>query len=237
MGSEIEKADKEPLTVPPKFKEFARDITARGKIFETELNAACLTGYDLGKAIVDYAESSDVKKTVDAYNLKNKEAHIGGRPIAYHCYVARCMEEHFGLSHRHLEVCARAFIFDRSTGFELGNSLRTKALKGFSPTVGENPPLPMLPLDKMAAPNPTEANEESEPKEPAEEIEANLKILLRVVTDKVLTVHSIASKNPKVFKRLGGEEHFDNLFDEVNAKLKVVGLCIGTIKPQSKERK
>jgi len=139
----------EIVLLPDGFEQFKDNVRSAIRDVCKNSVAAMASGYELGKQIVEYSETKAVKARVDSENKRNRDAHRGGAPVKYHCYVASLLESEAILSKAWGERCARAFIHDRDTGFEMGKKLAMiQAKGGFSALSAENP------LIQKCLPNP-----------------------------------------------------------------------------------
>jgi len=109
-------------------------------------------GLETGRLIVEFASKKDVRLEVDRRNKEKQEKGEGGRPTAYHCYVAKLLSDSgIGVSKEWLEKCARAFERSKALGFKVKNvnllsvqttekeSVQTLALPGGNVTVHTPP--------------------------------------------------------------------------------------------------
>ena len=129
--------DREKTSDPPALTVAAKDIVrlpegfdafkdgVRSAIRDVCKNsvAAMASGYELGKRIVEFSETKAVKALVDSENKRNRDAHRGGAPVKYHCYVAGLLEDEKVLSKKWGENCARAYLKDRDSKFQIGSRL------------------------------------------------------------------------------------------------------------------
>lgn len=95
-------------------------------------------GLEIGRLICEFASRGDVQAQISVIN-KNKN----GRPQAAHCYIAEQLfisGEISGLSQRHMERCARAFLKAKVKGLSLTQSIRAiEASDIIGRTVDKNP--------------------------------------------------------------------------------------------------
>lgn len=77
-------------------------------------------GLETGRLINEFAASNDLQAEVNALNKKHKDAGNGGRPVAYHCHVAKLLvQSGIGVSKEWLEKCARAHERAKALGFKV----------------------------------------------------------------------------------------------------------------------
>ena len=67
-------------------------------------------GLEIGRLIAEYSERNEIKSEVDRINKARQDAKLGGRPKAYHCYVAELLvAECSSIRKDWLESCYRGF--------------------------------------------------------------------------------------------------------------------------------
>lgn len=168
-------------------------------------------GYELGRHIVEFSERKEVSGEVGRLNRERQDAKQGGRPLAPHCYVAGMLEEDTGLSKSWLEKCARAFIKDRESKFELGKQLSMQVAKGKKAlnlsTLGNALPNPERLL-------PGGEQEEAKPLTPKEEALRTIKPLKHFFYD--------PSGNPRARKAA----EVRTLAEEINEMLEPYGWAV-----------
>ncbi len=77
-------------------------------------------GLETGRLIMEFAARKEVRGEVDRLNKATKDAGKGGRPIAYHCHVAKLLSESgIGTSKEWLEKCARAHERAKALGYKV----------------------------------------------------------------------------------------------------------------------
>jgi len=118
-------------------------------------------GLEIGKQISDFANRADIRKEVDRLNKEKQDNKLGGRPKAYHCYVAELLvTSGVPVTKEWLEKCARAFERSKALGFSTKNvnqlSLKTvEALNGVELPIAVESVLPspegVFPPEKKAA--------------------------------------------------------------------------------------
>lgn len=107
-------------------KKLASDVAAQWKKQRTAQDAADLHGLEMGRLICEFAGRADVQVQISLVNSKENKP-TGGRPKAAHCYIADLLcspDSETGLSVRHLERCARAWMKAQKKGLPLNTSLR-----------------------------------------------------------------------------------------------------------------
>lgn len=95
-------------------------------------------GLEIGRLICEFASRGDVQAQVAVINRKKN-----GRPQSAHCYIAEQLfvsGEITGLTQRHLERCARAFLKAKSKGLPINTPIRiAEASDMIARTVDKNP--------------------------------------------------------------------------------------------------
>lgn len=183
--------------------------------------------YELGKQIVEYSETPAVRELVDGRNDRRQKAGLGGRPVAYHCYVAGLLEGQIPVTKDHMEECARAYQKDRQSEFRLGKRLALALAKGGLAGIPLNPPsLPALD-------GPPGAND-SRPavrRHPDQDLRGMVDELLAHTSRGVIEIVAFASAHQANLKQLRGNDALTRRIDQLNQTLGAIGWCIVSEKP------
>lgn len=115
----VAKADAEALDG---LKALAKSIQGEWTAQRKAQDAADAHGLEMGRQICAFAASKEVQGKVAVINAKKN-----GRPQAAHCFVAEQLVlsgQITGISQRHLERCARAFLKAQKKGLPLNTPIR-----------------------------------------------------------------------------------------------------------------
>lgn len=180
---------------------------------------ALYKGYEIGKLMVEYAETPELRKIIECIRTERIEQKLGGRPLEGHCYVAGLLQEKIGLSKPWLEKCSRAFLKDRETNFSLGPKLAmwiAKGKAGFKAALNESPLLiNSLPNPERLLPAP-EGEDADPPMDPKE--------LGREFAQKLFRFMYWKDGKGQTQPRLHTKAHLNAWFREANHQLEALGV-------------
>lgn len=174
-GTELARAD-EAKAVQPEviktlkgFDELREAVSGYFVQLSETYKAALHHGVEIGRLIVEYSRTAQIKKLVDAKNAEKKAS--GGAPIKYHCYVANLLAQSGVARKDWLEKCARGYERAKQLNFTVKN---VNKLANTGKISGQDDPEFPVPVNKIL-PSPERAfppEKKDKPERTQEEIDA-----------------------------------------------------------------
>lgn len=181
--------------------------------------------YELGEEVVRFSETEDVRAHIEGMNRDVKESGRGGAPRKAHCWVAEQIAGLSGLSAPWMQKCARAYLEDRESGFQMGKKLAMLKARGVFSKSEENPL--QLPMPDLYAAFHSQADREPQAEEtPEQTVDERVRRLAKHVAREVMVIREQAG--PRLKKILAGEKLAQTL-EECSGWLQGVGLSIGVL--------
>lgn len=175
---------------------------------------ADIHGLEIGRLICEHAEKPDVKAKLTIANAKENKP-SGGRPKAAHCWVAEQVIQCGsvgGLSLRHLERCARAFMKAKAKGLPLNASIRIAEASAVATKYSDKA------LDDCQ-PSPERLfNSENDSSDPDEEFDPEREAM--VLARKVKTFFYSETGNPR-FRTQKQRDQFANTLNKAFAQMRL----------------